>query len=761
MRYLEFGPYQLDPADHRLSRNGVSVLLPPKAFDTLVCLAQNSGRLVTRDELLKTVWRDSFVEDGSLSVSISQIRRALGEMEGGEQYIETVPRKGYRFRAAVTVVEQSLAARAVAAGNAANLRVGEISASAPSLLLKPESQLKAAMQTVAVQVPAAPGRSFYFNLRWFALVVFLVAALAIAWHYWPRSSDRLVMPFKSMRMTRLTSHGQVVDAAISPDGKYVAYILDELAGQSIWIRQVHTPSDLQRLPAEPGSHFGLTFSPDGNFLYYGNTSEAGARSLYRMPLLGGSATKIVSNITGPISFSPDGTRFAFVHMDPAKWQASLVIANVDGTQVTTVKTRTRPRYFSPDGIAWSSDARWLYCFAGNAAYYTDQAFRVYRVAVSGGAEEQVTSRSWAWGASIVRLPTFNSLLITAGDDPEGPLQIWTVSLPHGRVSRVTNDLNNYAKLSVAGDGATLAAVQTDQSVGLWLAPGREPDSAVPVSAENIERFRGLSWNPSNKSIVYSALAGDNNALFLADLDGHHVTQLTNEAHGEKEPVYTPDGRYVVYRSHGKIWRINRDGTNERQLTFGALDVHPSVSADGKYVIYASFDHWSPSIGGKPVLQKVPIDGGKPIQLADVSSSFPEESLDGKRIAAAYFPGGDPRFSESDIAIFLSRGGQPLSIFRRPVNALGDEVYWAPVRNAIDYIVSTGGVGNIWRQALSAGPPQQVTHFKTEGLFDFAWSRDGQELALARGKESRDVVLIRNRASDLPQNDSERLSLFDQ
>ena len=108
--------------------------------------------------------------------------------------------------------------------------------------------------------------------------------------------------------------------------------------------------------------------------------------------------------------------------------------------------------------------------------------------------------------------------------------------------------------------------------------------------------------------------------------------------------------------------MDQDGTNLVQLTFGAHDVHPNPSPDGKSVIYASFVNWSPSIGGEPTLWSVPLKGGRPKQLTTISTSLPHYSPDGKWIAATYFPGIDPRFSEKQIAVFHADGGRPVKIF---------------------------------------------------------------------------------------------------
>ena len=101
-RLYSFGPFHLDIGEQLLLRDGKALPLKPKAFDVLAVLVENNGRVVCKDELMKQVWADSFVEEGNLAVSIFEIRKALGENQNGHRYIETVPRRGYRFIASVT-----------------------------------------------------------------------------------------------------------------------------------------------------------------------------------------------------------------------------------------------------------------------------------------------------------------------------------------------------------------------------------------------------------------------------------------------------------------------------------------------------------------------------------------------------------------------------------------------------------------------------------------------------------------------------------
>ncbi len=715
---FQFGPFRLDAADHILLREGKPLPLPPKAFETLVYLLENSGRLVTRDELISAIWPDSFVEDGSLSVNISLVRKALGLNENGQAYIETVPKKGYRFRPEVTS-----AAEAYRENPRDSLKVMPLEVTGVGLLDS--------------HPPEAP---FNWSRRRLWLSLALVAsALALGWILREITRPEAFSAFDRMKIRRLTSRAHVVDAAISPDGKYIAYSLTEANGQSVWISQVATSADIRILEPEPGRHSSLTFSPDGNYLYYSRAGQDSVLALYRVPVLGGAAVKLLDGLSGPVAFSPDGQHFAFVRMNLTRWEAALTVANSDGTAVHEIARRKRPNYFSLRGLAWASDGRSIFCFTGNSADYYRQAFHLTQVQLADGAERAVASRGWAWTGPIVASRDGLEAFVLASEHAENALQIWRISLQNGKVSRVTNDLSDYSALSVTADGRSLAAVQTVQSGDFWIAPSDDTASALPALSADIQDLNGLTWAPDG-NILYSSRVGDHFNMFQIGSDLHSSKQLTFAPGNQVESAVTRDGRYIVFQSSGKIWRMNRDGTNTRELTYGGHDVHPVASADSKSVVYASFANWSPSIGGKPSLWAVSIDGGKPVQLTEFPTSLPQVSPNGKLVASAYFPGGDPRFSQNKIAVFAWSGGKPINIFNRQPGAT-DAVYWSPDGTALDYVATAQGVGNIWRQPLSGSSAIELTHFNAEELFDFAWSPDARRLLMARGKHVSDVVLI--------------------
>ena len=179
--------------------------------------------------------------------------------------------------------------------------------------------------------------------------------------------------------------------------------------------------------------------------------------------------------------------------------------------------------------------------------------------------------------------------------------------------------------------------------------------------------------------------------------------------------------------------MDLDGSNPKQLTSGNNDWGGDISFDSRWVIYTS------QRSGKSYLWKVSIDGGNAVQLLDKYANSPEVSPDGKWIVCSYREDDNSTWR---YAIIPYEGGEPIKVF----DLLGKKgnFRWSPDRRSLNYLRDTqGGVKNIWSFPLDGSPPKQLTDFKTEQIYNFAWSPDGKQLALARGTTTSDVVLIKD------------------
>ena len=364
----EFGEFRLDTAEHLLLRNEKPVLLPPKAFDLLVVLVQNGGHLIDKERLMHELWPNAFVEDVNLSVNISVLRKALGEREPGNGFIETVPKRGYRFIAQVTELDRNNDDLIVHSRIRARVVTEEVEAADVGPIGKaawdPPGEIQAARLSIAGQI--APTISSHKKRAGLALIMLLlVIAGATFGVYKLLGKLSPGSPFQTMKVTRLTNNGKGVHGAISPDGKYVIYIVADSEQQSLWLRQVATASNVQIVPPGDVKYNGLTFSGDGNFIYY-VSEQKNIAELYQMPVLGGSPRKLIVDIDSLITLSPDGTRLAFVRGYPPEGQTALLVAKTDGTSEQKLAIRKHPDFFSAadDAPAWSPDGTIIACPVG-------------------------------------------------------------------------------------------------------------------------------------------------------------------------------------------------------------------------------------------------------------------------------------------------------------------------------------------------------------------------------------------------------------
>ncbi len=753
----EFGPFRLDTEERCLVRDGCFVPLTPKAFELLLVLVRKSGRVVGKDELMKELWPDSFVEEGNLTQHVFALRKALGENHSEPQFIETIARRGYRFRAAVNQIAEESALDPERNTRARIISVEQEEASTKAGTAHPglsdEASSASRHGQAIVQATEVTQPSLTLSVEYLAseirrhkrevvlgLATLVLAGIVISFGWSKfvvqrRASVKPVAPFQTMKIMRLTNAGKASEAAISRDGKYVVHVGEEEEDgkRNLWVRQVATTSDVQIVPAANVNYLGLTFSNDGNYIYYVEEKSSTERMLYEVPALGGVPRKILVDIRTPITFSPDGKKFAFVRVSPNEEEGVLMIANADGSGEQKLATRGGYDWFSYSGPAWSPDGKVIATGAGSP-----QGMTVVTVGVEDGVQREFCSKMWSNVETVAWLEDGSGLVLNAADRGTRSKQIWHLSYPDGEARKITNDLNDYHKISLAADSGSLITVAKETFSSIWITPMGHAAAAKQITTSRSDGRYGLSWTPDDR-IVFVSDAGGNLDIWISDQDGRNQTQLTTNPRMDRTPSVSPDGRYIVFISDRagspNIWRMDIDGNNPKKLTSGTADLNPYCSSDSRWVVYSSY-----TVTGKQVVFKVPIEGGDPVQLTDKLSPGPSVSPDGKLIACFYLD--ETPNSPWRIMVIPFEGGQPVKTIDIPPTVYPwKEVRWAADGRALTYIDTRGGVSNIWRQPLAGGPLKQLTNFTTNQLHHFDSSRDGKQFALARGTVVSDVVLI--------------------
>ena len=371
-RLYEFGPFRLDPAERKLWRSNQIVALTPKAFDTLYLLVRNSGRLLEKDDLIRMLWPDTFVEEGSLSNHIFLLRKALGE---NSAFIETVPRRGYRFVGAV---------RQFPRGAPTNLE-GTPELGAPGVASIPAAKARRPLRSRVALASAA--------------VALLVSLAAAGWFYARHYGHSFRAKAGQPTVTPAVSNvGEKYTPSLSPDGQQLAFTWNGGTGPhfSIYVKLIGTEESL-RLTKQASIDFNPVWSPDGRYIAFCRIQK-GDTGIYIIPAIGGAERRVheahweeqdfddVLWVGGRLSWSPDGKVLAFSDRLSSNERSSIFLLSLDSLEVRRLTSPTREGDYNP---AFSPDGRTL-------AF--NRGLSIYTVRVSGGEEQYLSSGAqYGWG----------------------------------------------------------------------------------------------------------------------------------------------------------------------------------------------------------------------------------------------------------------------------------------------------------------------------------------------------------------------------
>jgi serine/threonine protein kinase/Tol biopolymer transport system component len=611
------------------------------------------------------------------------------------------------------------------------------------------NQVNAARTTV--QKPARPGTRAWIALGACAALILALAGFGI-YRMRPRSEPKIRIPFERIEVTKLTTNGNTTTAAMSSDGKYVAYVTTEGGKESLWLRQVAINSNAQLIPPRPGRYPGVAFSPDGDFVYFAYDESAGNKELqvYRLPVLGigGVATR-VELPDGPTSTSHDKKRVAFIRYDRVNHTDSLVLANADGSGEQILGTRKWPLRFGLDILStpqWTPDDRSLMLpmidsDPPNSNEDINYSVSVYERDLLTGAERTVPLADQRFDelGHIILHPDGSGVIMLGKAHGASFVQIWQL-FRDGSKRSVTNDLSDYWALSLSADGTALVTVQRQLLAGMWLL--RKGESKPAAITSGISRYFDLCAAPDGK-IVYASDASGIADIYEMPAAGGESRQLTSQAARNYGPTVSPDNRYLVFHSNRsgifQIWRTERDGSRPKQLTFGKTEsTWASFSPDGKWVVYQHFEEGSPFS-----IWRVSIDGGTPEKIAEGMTIRVTFSPDGKLVAFWY--NDQAENSRWRLKVVQFDSGATFNIFdvAQTVQVGWDSpLHWSSDGRYVTYVDHRGGVDNIWGQPIDGGAPKQLTNFAESKIFSFDWMKDGG-LVASRGVISSDVVLIKD------------------
>lgn len=600
---------------------------------------------------------------------------------------------------------------------------------------------------VNVQNASSSGRGGKIIVASLALI--LLAALAFGFYrgFAGKSNDESSAFIKN-QVSRLSSDGKVNLPAISPNGKYVAYVSGEAGSRSLVVRQISTDSIITVVPATKLDFRSVIFSPADDYVFYTQTREDfSVNTLYQVPTLGGTPKKLIEDVDSVVTFSPDGKQIAFMRHVSQTSEDLIFTSNADGSnpQKLLGSRESGFDYFSPNS-AWSPDGKKILTGAGEKQNGFPSRMKIIEISVAEKKAEVLIPKDFYTISSFCWFADGSGFLFTAQETREQPSQIWRASRSSGEIHTITNDFNNYTDLGLTADGKTIVTIKGESVSSLWkFTPLTKENAQLTPDSRNLEGVYGLAQLPDGK-LLYSRESNTKINFQIADADGKNSRPIAEELGLIYNPVPSPDGRYLVFSTQKtkspRIWRSDADGKNSVQLTaedenYG--DFNPQITADGKSVIFQRQNISE----DRAELAKVSIEGGAiAVFYANAGGSVgpPRLSPNGKSIA----------FSEYDIATYDKRvviasiNGGELGKIEKPLEYnLINSIAWSPDSKSLTVSSVQAGVPNLFRLPLDGSPPQPLTEYQSGRILNFAWSNDGKNLFVVRGITNNDLILIRD------------------
>jgi Tol biopolymer transport system component/DNA-binding winged helix-turn-helix (wHTH) protein len=694
-RFVRFGSYEVDLPAGELKKCGVKLKLSGQPFQALAILLERPGTIVTREEMQKRLWPDTFVDvDHNLNTAINKIREALGDSSDNPRFVETLPRRGYRFIGPVDM---------------------------------PSSQ--------AVSPTPAKGRFEGLTKKWTLIGVgaaLLVLLSGIGIRRFSRKAAELPLPQVEV-VPLVVLPGRQSNPVFSPDGNQVAFDEHDEKQADIYTTLIDGAKPLRLAKGAVPS-----WSPDGRqvaFLRVDNKSpvhgSAPNFSIYVVSALGGDEHRLYTwtgYCCGRLSWSPDGKTLAFSEgREASNWITLLSLADSSTRRLTSPSRQEfdHGAIFSPDGST----------VAFVRARFTSVVADLFLVPATGGEPTRLTfdnrfilGITWTPdGREIV----FSSLI-------GGFFSLWRISASGGTPRPVAGVGIHASNPSISPKGSQLAYEQDLYEESIWGVDLRDDKSRrgpprLVISAKG--HTARPQFSPDGKRVAFDSDRSGYWEIWACDGDGSNCAQVTSSHSWIANARWSPDGRYIAFefrpREYSAIGVVEVAGGLPRLIpTFpGSDNGAPNWSRDGQSIYF-----YSNRGGGTYQLWKVPVSGGSPVQVTKNGGVFGVESADGQSLY--YSKHGAPGLWKMPLS-----GGQETRVLDEP-DFWWD---WGLVRNGIYFIrheeLQREATLEFFEFATHKTIPISTLDKPSEGL---AVSPDGRTVLYSRVESFQsNIMLVKN------------------
>ena len=707
MQIVRFGVFEADFETGELRKNGVKVPLQGQPFQVFAVLVEHSGELVTRDDLRQKVWpEDTFVDfDHALNTSITKIRVALGDDADNPRFVETLPRRGYRFIAPVD---------------------------------KPISEVSA----------ASKGRygKFAGRTRWVSVGATLLAVLCGVgiWRFSLNRSEAPQPPIEIVPLAGLT--GFESEAAFSPDGNQVAFALHASKNSGIYTTAVGSEKSL-RLTSD-SRDCCPKWSPSGRQVAFSRFANGGF-DFYVIPASGGTEHRLsswppeghqISKVPKwratlrCFDWSPDGKVLAFSNNQADETHSWIALLSLGDSTVRPLTSPPSPNVdYAP---AFSPDGSTVAFIRGTAAGVVED---LYVVPAAGGTPKRLTFDNTWIDAPPAWTPDGRDIVFASMRG--GSSTLWRISASGGTPQPVPGVGAGAFLPSISSKGHQLVYQQSSGGkLNIWRLNLRDPKhSQGPPAIVISEKGAGNRphFSPDGKRIAFESDRLGYWEIWACDSDGTHCGQLTS-LHGVAGAArWSPDGQYIAFefrpKEHSEVYLLEMRTGVPRMLTTlpGADSGGPNWSRDGKWIYF-----YTDRGGGSFQLWKRQVNGGPPVQVTKNGGVFGSESADGRFL---YYL----KFESPGIWRMPLNGGEEIRVLDQPA---GDDWWdWALTPSGIYFLDSSSGThGGVKFFDFASGKTISISNLDRPSSVGLAVSPDGKSLlyALAEPEESN-IMLVKN------------------
>jgi Tol biopolymer transport system component/DNA-binding winged helix-turn-helix (wHTH) protein len=642
---IAFENFEVDMRSGEIRKNGIRIRLQAQPFQLLALLLVNPGEVVSREEICRDLWPgDTFVDfDHSLAAAVNKIREALCDAADNPKYIETIPKRGYRFIATI----------------------------------RPEPPVVMALPDVQEFVELAPAPAAKAKTRWklaiglVAVALTVAAAISFAW------MSRKPVDLPPMTLVPFTSYpGLETAPSFSPDGSRISFSWDSGSGNGsgrprydLYVKAIGSET-LLRLTKHPSDWISSTWSPDGTQIAFHRLDVHGS-GIYLVPALGGPERKLIAtrtpeNYAAPLSWSPDGKWIAY---------SDLGADGEEGGRGYLMNVETLESHEFPHNPSCRHEGALTFSHGG-------QELSMICAHNIGSFEYLVTDLQGKSRRSVATLPNLLTMPVWSGDDKflivsvvnARGYEFEELPLRGGEVRTLSATPGDWPAVSL--DGRKLAISVSENHINIWRKDLRHPEiSAVQVYTSTLQQ-NNAQYSPDGKHVAFASARSGTWSVWVADTDGSNLVQISQEGIAG-HPRWSPDSQKIAFdllepsRLSSAYTADISDRVAHKLKTNIRESVEPFWSHDGKWIYFRGFE------GISRQLYRCPAEGGHATLLAaSLDILVPIESADGKVL---YFPS---RYEDANIMMLAldHPGATPQEVSGMP--KISDEYQWTLVQDGI-------------------------------------------------------------------------------